>query len=302
MPLYPTELKQSLDKNKPTCRQTSISPEVRNNLLADRGYDAHWIRALAAKKCAWANIPPRSNRHHRLALQVPSGSSRARVAAEKPSQAYFHPSNHLDTQGPFIPNVEICCVCQSTSVIARSIACVAWEYSLAIRAGVTGVKRDSAIFFRRRHQPTRPPPAKIRPGRPAPAMGAGTARNASGPVQNSNLTELIIGLSAPERLEAENAQLRDSVWNSCSRFKHCGPKFRACTHKSRLFGQSLAAAKRVRIATNVQVLFFRRRHQPRRPPLAKIRPGSPAPAMGPGTTAMELTSSVPHGEPGQGPL
>src|SRR5262249_28287098 len=31
---------------------------------------------------------------------------------------------------PFIPNVEICCVCQSTSVIARSIACVAWEYPL----------------------------------------------------------------------------------------------------------------------------------------------------------------------------
>jgi transposase len=31
-------------------------------LLADRGYDADWIRALAAKKGAWANIPPRSNR------------------------------------------------------------------------------------------------------------------------------------------------------------------------------------------------------------------------------------------------
>jgi hypothetical protein len=30
-------------------------------------------------------------------------------------------------------------------------------------------------------------------------------------------------------------------------------------------------------------LFFRRRHQPRRPALAKIRPGSPAPATGPGT-------------------
>ena len=34
--------------------------------------------------------------------------------------------------------------------------------------------------------------------------------------------------------------------------------------------------------------FFRlapswRRHQPRRPPIAKIRPGSPAPAIGPGT-------------------
>ena len=35
--------------------------------------------------------------------------------------------------------------------------------------------RVQAIFFRRRHQPSRPPPAKIRPGRPAPAMGPGTA-------------------------------------------------------------------------------------------------------------------------------
>jgi hypothetical protein len=34
-----------------------------------------------------------------------------------------------------------------------------------------------------------------------------------------------------------------------------------------------------------QAVFFRRRHQPRRPPLAKIRPGRPAPAMGPGTEA-----------------
>jgi transposase len=31
-------------------------------LLADRGYDADGIRALAAKKGAWANIPPRCNR------------------------------------------------------------------------------------------------------------------------------------------------------------------------------------------------------------------------------------------------
>src|SRR5262245_20846191 len=31
-----------------------------------------------------------------------------------------------------------------------------------------------AIFCRRRHQPSRPPPARIRPGRPAPAMGPGT--------------------------------------------------------------------------------------------------------------------------------
>jgi transposase len=32
-------------------------------LLADRGYDADWIRSLAAKKGAWANIPPRCNRN-----------------------------------------------------------------------------------------------------------------------------------------------------------------------------------------------------------------------------------------------
>jgi hypothetical protein len=31
-----------------------------------------------------------------------------------------------------------------------------------------------------------------------------------------------------------------------------------------------------------QALFFRRRHQPRRPTPATIRPGNPAPAMGPG--------------------
>src|SRR5262249_32795478 len=32
-------------------------------LLADRGYDADWIRDLARKNGAWANIPPKSNRN-----------------------------------------------------------------------------------------------------------------------------------------------------------------------------------------------------------------------------------------------
>ena len=32
-------------------------------LLADRGYDADWIRTFAANRRAWANIPPRSNRN-----------------------------------------------------------------------------------------------------------------------------------------------------------------------------------------------------------------------------------------------
>lgn len=32
-------------------------------LLADRGFDADWIRALAAERGVWANIPPRCNRN-----------------------------------------------------------------------------------------------------------------------------------------------------------------------------------------------------------------------------------------------
>ena len=35
-------------------------------LLADRGYDADWIRALVRKHGAWANIPPKRNRTESL--------------------------------------------------------------------------------------------------------------------------------------------------------------------------------------------------------------------------------------------
>jgi transposase len=31
-------------------------------LLADRGYDADWIREIARQQGAWANIPPKRNR------------------------------------------------------------------------------------------------------------------------------------------------------------------------------------------------------------------------------------------------
>ena len=31
-------------------------------LLADRGYDADWIREFASQQGAWANIPPKRNR------------------------------------------------------------------------------------------------------------------------------------------------------------------------------------------------------------------------------------------------
>jgi transposase len=36
--------------------------QPRTTLLADRGYDADWIREFARQKGAWANIPPKRNR------------------------------------------------------------------------------------------------------------------------------------------------------------------------------------------------------------------------------------------------
>jgi hypothetical protein len=44
------------------------------------------------------------------------------------------------------------------------------------RRTTTPDRRAQAVFCRRRHQPRRPPPAKIRPGRPAPTMGRRSIR------------------------------------------------------------------------------------------------------------------------------
>jgi transposase len=47
---------------------TSVAAELLDDLkagqmlLADKAYDADWIRAMVNDKGAWANIPPRSNR------------------------------------------------------------------------------------------------------------------------------------------------------------------------------------------------------------------------------------------------
>jgi transposase len=37
-------------------------------LLAERGYDADWLRTLVLQHGAWANIPPRSNRKEALSF------------------------------------------------------------------------------------------------------------------------------------------------------------------------------------------------------------------------------------------
>ena len=44
------------------CSMLLAGLQPRTMLLADRGYDADWIRALAGNQGAWANIPPKRNR------------------------------------------------------------------------------------------------------------------------------------------------------------------------------------------------------------------------------------------------
>jgi len=47
-------------------------------LLADRGYDANWIRELARQQGAWANIPPKRNRRPDLLQPVSVSYAKSR--------------------------------------------------------------------------------------------------------------------------------------------------------------------------------------------------------------------------------
>jgi transposase len=44
------------------CQALLAGPRPRTMVLADRGYDADWIRAFVNQQAAWANIPPKENR------------------------------------------------------------------------------------------------------------------------------------------------------------------------------------------------------------------------------------------------
>jgi hypothetical protein len=61
--------------------------------------------------------------------------------------------------------------------------------------------RDQAIFCRRRHQPSRLPLTKIRPGSPAPTAGAGTGNGLMDIVQ----APANIGKSARSPPDADNS-------------------------------------------------------------------------------------------------
>jgi len=51
----------------------------RARLLADRGYDADWIRAFVTERGAWANIPPKSNRKDPMCFSPYRSRDRNRV-------------------------------------------------------------------------------------------------------------------------------------------------------------------------------------------------------------------------------
>jgi hypothetical protein len=64
-------------------------------LLADRGYDADWIRELAMKKGAWANIPPKSNRSDPICFS-PYFYRARKSAAPKPLPFALFETRHIN--------------------------------------------------------------------------------------------------------------------------------------------------------------------------------------------------------------
>ena len=63
-------------------------------LLADRGYDADWIRRLASEQGAWANIPPKRNRKEAICFSP--YLYRARNLVER----FFKKSNSVGASQP----------------------------------------------------------------------------------------------------------------------------------------------------------------------------------------------------------
>ena len=64
-------------------------------LLADRGYDADWIRTLASRRGAWAKIPPKRNRREPICFSpLPLSRSLSGRAVLQPDQAM---SAHRDS-------------------------------------------------------------------------------------------------------------------------------------------------------------------------------------------------------------
>jgi transposase len=86
-------------------------------LLADRGYDADWIRTLAAERGAWANIPPRRNRNDPICFSPHLYRTRNLVERFQQDQALSARSDALRQTRCQLPRVRPACV--NPAVAAR---------------------------------------------------------------------------------------------------------------------------------------------------------------------------------------
>jgi len=79
-------------------------------LLADRGYDADWIRPLAAQKGAWANIPPRSNRRDPICFSP--NLYRAATTRKAPSRPHSHRHSQRSSSRECDAQTRLNCYCE----------------------------------------------------------------------------------------------------------------------------------------------------------------------------------------------
>jgi transposase len=87
-------------------------------LLADRGYDADWIRTRVRQHGAWANIPPKRNRTEGAMLQpVSLPSSQLGRALLQQDQALSACGNPIRQARGQLPRIRPACV--NTSMAAR---------------------------------------------------------------------------------------------------------------------------------------------------------------------------------------
>jgi transposase len=69
------------------CTELLMGLQAKSMLLADRGYDADWIRALVNQQGAWANIPPKRNRKDPICFSPYLYRARPRRAVLQQDQA-----------------------------------------------------------------------------------------------------------------------------------------------------------------------------------------------------------------------
>jgi hypothetical protein len=103
----------------------------------------------------------------------------------------------------------------------------------SVQGFLAGLNWDQADCRRRRHQPRRPPLAKIRPGRPAPAMGPGTSWPRISPPGNS--LRLEDATTSPFRFIVPRFSARLRRWHRQPQVRLQTTATRSCTRARAVF-------------------------------------------------------------------